>query len=197
MNNKIKVLKPFATWMQIICLTIVMFLIVGFTIYIQQPDPIEINQIAFAGRETINNNNKYAFDLFKWAPGYTDQALIQINNNTGENLSWNISLENLEAVDNSLLESIGVYIKERPTSRDVLPRYDSVITEGYKYFGTLSELQNSNFLNGILTDYQEINLSILLHVAEDANIKETEFNFRNILKVSTISNIMSTNKTFE
>lgn len=197
MNNKIKVLKPFATWMQIICLTIVMFLIVGFTIYIQQPDPIEINQIAFAGRETINNNNKYAFDLFKWAPGYTDQALIQINNNTDENLSWNISLENLEAVDNSLLESIGVYIKERPTSRDVLPRYDSVITEGYKYFGTLSELQNSNFLNGILTDYQEINLSILLHVAEDANIKETEFNFRNILKVSTISNIMSTNKTFE
>ena len=57
MENKRNFFSPFIVWIQIVFLIIAMIFLVGFTIYIQQPDPIEINQIAFAGREIIHNNN--------------------------------------------------------------------------------------------------------------------------------------------
>lgn len=190
--------NPIILWLKVTVLVIGMIFVVGFTIYVQQPEPIEINQIAFAGRETINNNNKYAFDLFSWAPGYTDQALIQIKNNTNEVLVWNLSFENLDEVDTPLLESIGIYIKENPTSNDVLPMYNSVITDGYEYFGTLSEIKNTEILNGKLNkDNEFINLSILLHVGENYDIEETQFDFRNILKISAHTDNIFIDKNFE
>jgi len=197
MENKKNTTRPFILGLQASLMIIGMFFLVALTIYIQQPNPVEINQITFAGKETIRNNNKYAFDLFKWAPGYTDQALIQIDNNTGDSLDWNISLKNLETVDESLMKSIGVYIKENPTSRDILPMYDSVITDGYKYFGTLSELKDLDFIYSTLEKNKSINLSILFHVAEDSNIKETDFEFRNVLKVSINSKNNEFEKIFE
>lgn len=190
--------NPIILWLKVTVLVIGMIFVVGFTIYVQQPEPIEINQIAFAGKETINNNNKYAFDLLSWAPGYTDQALIQIKNNTNKVLSWNLSFENLDEVDTSLLESIGIYIKENPTNNDVLPMYNSVITDGYEYFGTLSEIKNTEILNGKLNkDNEFINLSILLHVGENYDIEETQFDFRNILKISAHTDNIFIDKNFE
>ena len=198
MENKRNFFSPFIVWIQIVFLIIAMIFLVGFTIYIQQPDPIEINQIAFAGREIIHNNNKYAIDLFKWAPGYTDQVFVEIDNNTNKDTTWSIYVENLENVDFSLLESIGVYIKENPTSWDVLQRYDSPITEGYKYYGNLAELKYSKFIEGFLDNEKDNTvLSILFHVAEDSTIKETEFEFRNVLKIRTETDGIFTDKILE
>ena len=189
---------PCVIWIFMIISIITLIFLIGFTIYIQQPESIEVHQIAFAGKETININNKYIFDLFTWAPGYTDQALIQINNNTNTAIRWTIYFENLENIDEHLKKAIGVYIKENATNRDVLPMYNSVITEGYKYYGTLSELQDSKVVENIIKKNESPELlSILLHVTEDSQIQETHFEFRNILRINVVSDTINISKIFE
>lgn len=173
-----------------------MILIIILTISLQKPTPIEINQITFAGKEIINFNNKPAFDLISWSPGYTDQALIQIKNNTQEKTSWTVNIKNIENIDETILKSIDIYIKEYPKSVDILKYYDSPITDGYKYIGNLSEYKNSEITSGELIN-ESIELSILFHVREDSDIEKQIIEFRNILKITTTSQFQNLEKTFE
>ena len=175
-----------------IVLVVFMFGLVGFTIYLDSPDDVEINQIMYAGRETIKNNNKLAFDLLMWAPGYTDQAIIQIDNNTIDELEYTIKIDVPKDTASELMEYVDVYIKKNPTSFDVLERYDSIITEGYTYVGSLEHLKNNNVKVGSITN-EHVEYSILLHVNETADFDEIEHTFENILTVET--NTLT--KTFE
>ena len=180
-----------------VLITILMIGLVFFTIYIQQPDPIEINMISFAGRETISTNNKPAIDLISWAPGYTDQTLLQIDNNTKKDIIWNIKFDKTTEIKEDILNSIDVYIKENPTSRDVLNMYNSPITDGYSFIGSLSDIiKKDNVISKTLSE-SVLNLSILFHVREDSEIAETKYLFEDFIKVSATSENYSISKIFK
>lgn len=180
-NEKLTSIKDLILTVLLVAL---MFAVVFVTIKLDSPADIEINQIMYAGRETINNNNKLAFDLLAWAPGYTDQAIIQIDNNTIEELEYNIKFDIPENLDENLMNHVGVYIKKNPTSRDVLKFYDSVITDGYTYIGNLSDFEGNVIKSGSITN-EHVEYSILLHVDETADFDEIKYTFENVLSVET------------